>query len=83
MRAYVDTSIINGLYAQDIRIKEITKDFFRAVTLGRFTLYGSEIVAAESWNFDHIVKHKTRVEVNLIHKKINLAEIDICSPEEV
>ena len=150
MRAYVDTSVIDGIYAQDARIKEITKDFFHAVTLGRFTLYGSEIVAVEiqntpntgkrqllidvvdeysikilpvtgemktlasqyvhhkiipakylpdalhiaccaisnipillSWNFEHIVKHKTRIEVNLIHKKLNLAEIDICSPEEV
>ena len=150
MRIYVDTSVINGLYAQDERIKDITTQFFRSVKFGRFTLYGSEIVAAEikntpnsgkrallieiiaehsiellpiteevktlasyyvenkiipakykadalhiaccavhnipllvSWNFEHIVKHKTRVEVNQINKKLGWPQIDLCSPEEV
>ena len=36
-----------------------------------------------SWNFEHMVKHKTRIEVNRIHQKINLSQIDICSPQEV
>jgi len=150
MRIYVDTSVINGLYAQDKRIKEITEHFFRIVQYANHILYGSEVVAIEikstsdlgkrklliktiedfsieilplseeienlasyyvkskiipvkyradaqhiaccvmynipvlvSWNFEHIVKHKTRVEVNRISRKLGLPEIDICSPEEV
>ena len=36
-----------------------------------------------SWNFEHIVKHKTRVEVNRINKSFKFPGIDICSPQEV
>ncbi|MEW6040088.1 MAG: PIN domain nuclease, partial [Elusimicrobiota bacterium] len=36
-----------------------------------------------SWNFEHIVKVKTRVEVNAISKFMNYHGIEICSPEEV
>jgi predicted nucleic acid-binding protein len=151
MRIYIDTSVINGLYTKDERIKDITNRFFHYVKFGRFTLYGSEIVSIEikntpnpekrkllievieeypieilpiteevktlarnycvenkiipvkyiadalhiaccvihnipvlvSWNFKHIVKHKTRVEINRINQKLNLPQIDLCSPEEV
>ena len=150
MRIYIDTSVINGLYAQDRRIRESTEYFFQTAQHNNYVLYGSEVVALEikatpdvekrkllikvvedfsieilpvskevenlascyvknkiiparykadaqhiaccvihnipvlvSWNFKHIVKHKTRVEVNLISRKLNLPEIDICSPEEV
>jgi len=147
---YIDTSTINDLYSNDERIKNITKDFFRSVKFGYYTLYASETVAMEikntpdiekrkllldvideyamqilpiteeikklayyyteskiiphkylpdalhiacsvvhnipvlvSWNFQHIVKHKTRVDVNRISQKHNLPLIDLCSPEEV
>ncbi|MDP2922769.1 MAG: PIN domain-containing protein [Candidatus Omnitrophota bacterium] len=150
MRIYIDTSVINGFYAKDERIKDITKQFFHSVKFGRFTLYGSEIVSTEikntphlekrkllievieeypieilpvteevetlarnyienkiipakyiadalhiaccvihnipilvSWNFEHIVKHKTRMEVNKISQKLGFPQIDLCSPEEV
>lgn len=150
MRIYIDTSVINGLYTSDERIKDITKQFFRSVKFGHFTLYGSEIIATEikntpelgkrkllinvveeypiellpiteevnalaahyienriipakytpdalhiaccvvhnipiliSWNFEHIVKHKTRIEVNRINQKLGLPQVDLCSPEEV
>lgn len=150
MRIYIDTSIINGLYSNDVRIKDITKRFFRSSKFGHFTLYGSEIVATEikntpkgkkrellinviedysieilpiteeiitlasnyienkiipikykpdalhiaccvvhnipiliSWNFEHIVKHKTRIEVNRVNQKLGWPQIDLCSPEEV
>lgn len=150
MRIYIDTSVINGLYSQDERIKDITKQFFHSVKLGRFMLYGSEIVAIEikntpepakrkllidiiddysidilpiteeiktlasyyienkiipvkyradalhiaccavynipilaSWNFEHIVKHKTRIEVSRLNQKLGWPQIDLCSPEEV
>ncbi len=36
-----------------------------------------------SWNFKHIVRHKTRVGVNSINNKHGYIPIDICSPEEV
>lgn len=36
-----------------------------------------------SWNFKHIVRHKTRLEVNRINKEIGYPQIDLCSPEEV
>lgn len=36
-----------------------------------------------SWNFEHIVKLKTRVMVNGINKLLGYHEIEICSPEEV
>ena len=36
-----------------------------------------------SWNFKHIVRHKTRVGVNSVNSKYGYIQIDICSPEEV
>ena len=36
-----------------------------------------------SWNFEHIVKHKTRVEVAGINILMGYKSIDICTPQEV
>lgn len=36
-----------------------------------------------SWNFEHIVKHRTRVEVNRINQTMGYPTIDLCTPEEV
>lgn len=36
-----------------------------------------------SWNFEHMVKHKTRIEVNRVNKEKGYPPIDVCSPEEV
>lgn len=36
-----------------------------------------------SWNFEHIVKLKTRIMVNGINRLLGYHEIEICSPEEV
>lgn len=36
-----------------------------------------------SWNFEHIVKLKTRVIVNGVNRLLGYHEIEICSPEEV
>ena len=41
------------------------------------------IEAIVSWNFEHIVKLKTRIMVNGINKLLGYHEIEICSPEEV
>ena len=142
--------MVNGLYCQDSKIKEVTQDFFNFVKFDHDTLYGSDLVLDEvrktpdeklrrllvelldeyeieilplseevrrlaqryvsekiiaakyiadalhiavaamhnipvlvSWNFEHIVKHKTRVEVNRINATLRLPQIDICSPQEV
>jgi len=150
MRIYIDTSVINGLYAQDARIVEITQGFFRSTKFGKFTLYSSNLLADEikktkniglrqklidtleeyqiellpiseeverlaqeyvkekiipakyiadaihiafatihnipvlvSWNFEHIVQHKTRIEVNRVNKEKGYPQADVCSPEEV
>lgn len=151
MRIYIDTSVINGLFAQDTPwIKEITINFFTSSEKAHYKFYISDIVADEirrtpdaakrkrlldivkkykcievtktqeaeklankyvshkiipakyladalhiaiasrygipvlvSWNFKHIVRHKTRIGVNSINKKCGYIQIDICSPEEV
>lgn len=41
------------------------------------------IEAVVSWNFEHIVKLKTRIMVNGINRLLGYREIEICSPEEV
>jgi len=41
------------------------------------------IEAIVSWNFEHIVKLKTRVMVNGANRLIGYHDIEICSPEEV
>src|SRR3989338_9966167 len=47
MRIYVDTSVINGLYAQDPAIKAKTAQFFKNVRLFGYALYGSEVTIDE------------------------------------
>lgn len=42
---------------------------------------GIEVII--SWNFEHIVKLKTRVMVNGINRLLGYRDIEICSPEEV
>ncbi|MEW6675336.1 MAG: PIN domain nuclease [Nitrospirota bacterium] len=41
------------------------------------------IDAIVSWNFEHIVKLKTRVMVKGVNRLLGYHEIEICSPEEV
>ena len=41
------------------------------------------IDAIVSWNFNHIVKLKTRIMVNGVNRLLGYHEIEICSPEEV
>jgi len=43
----------------------------------------NEIDVIVSWNFQHIVKLKTRTEVNGVNKLLDYSEIEICSPMEV
>lgn len=41
------------------------------------------IEAIISWNYEHIVKLKTRIMVNGVNRLLGYHEIEICSPEEV
>jgi len=43
----------------------------------------NSIEAIVSWNFEHIVKLKTRVMVNGVNRMRGYHDIEICSPEEV
>ena len=149
MKIYVDTSVINGLFADDAPwIKEATRVFFNKTK--KHALYISNLVIDEierttnpqrlnhlreaatkrkfkqiqindeveqlakiyigkaiipkkylpdalhialatiykipvivSWNFQHLVRHQTRVLVNEVNAQLKLSSIDICSPEEV
>lgn len=150
MRIYIDTSVINGLYAQDAEIKADTKRFFEFVQKSGAVLYGADLIVEEinqtpeeskryrlkealakynveflqfddeikkvaniyiqeriipvryiadavhiatasihnipvlvSWNFEHIVKLKTKVEINRINRERGYPKIDISSPQEV
>ena len=67
MRIYIDTSVINGLYAQDDRIKADTVQFFRNVRMLNYRLYASEAA----------------IEVNRINRREGFPEIEISSPKEV
>jgi predicted nucleic acid-binding protein len=150
MRIYIDTSVINGLYAQDSEIKALTAQFFKNVRLLSYNLYGSEATIDEieqtpqepkkillknvieeyqiellsiseearqlarnyvdakiipkkyfadalhiaiaasynipvlvSWNFEHMVKVKTKLEVIRINRQQGYPIIEISSPREV
>ncbi|MCG2711487.1 MAG: type II toxin-antitoxin system VapC family toxin [Candidatus Omnitrophica bacterium] len=43
----------------------------------------NEIDILVSWNFKHLVKHKTRIEVNGVNNLMGYRNIDICTPLEV
>lgn len=43
----------------------------------------NEIEVIISWNFEHIVKLKTRTMVNGANRLLGYSDIEICSPEEV
>ena len=150
MRIYIDTSVINGLFAEDINTKISTKNFFEYVRKSASILYSAELIVKEidrtpqeskrnklknalaeynveflpfsneidkianiyirekvipakylpdaihiatasihnipvlvSWNFEHIVKLKTKVEINRINRERGYPRIDISSPHEV
>lgn len=150
MRIYIDTSVINGLYAQDDRIKINTVRFFKYAHLSSYHLYGSEATIEEientpdaskkallknvfeeyrieilpmveearwlanryieakiipakyfpdalhiavatiynisvlvSWNFEHMVKIKTKLGINRINHQNGYPIVEISSPEEV
>lgn len=150
MRIYIDTSVINGLYASETEIKISTQNFFSFAQKTGSMLYSADLIVEEiertpsvykrnelknalshyeveflpitdevqaiaklyltqkvipakympdavhiataviynipvlvSWNFEHIVKLKTKVEIDRINRQNNHPQITICSPKEV
>lgn len=150
MRVYIDTSVINGLYAEDIDMRTSTEKFFNFVRKSSAVLYSADLIVKEidrtpkeskrnklkealaeydveflpfsdeiekianiyiqekvipakylpdavhiatasihnipalvSWNFEHIVKLKTKVEINRINREYGYPQINISSPQEV
>lgn len=66
---YVKEGIIPERYRSD------------ALHIAVSVINGIEVIV--SWNFEHIVKLKTRVMVNGVNRLLGYHEIEICSPEEV
>jgi predicted nucleic acid-binding protein len=66
---YVKEGIIPERYRSD------------ALHIAVAVINGIEVIV--SWNFEHIVKLKTRVMVNGVNRLSGYHEIEICSPEEV
>jgi len=66
---YVKEGIIPERYRSD------------ALHIAVAVINGIEVII--SWNFEHIVKLKTRVMVNGVNRLLGYQEIEICSPEEV
>jgi predicted nucleic acid-binding protein len=63
MRIYIDTSVINGLYAEDvIWIKQITKNFFKSAK-NRYKLYISDIVADEIKRTPDVSKRRKLLDI--------------------
>lgn len=52
-----------------------------AIHIAVAVINGIEVIV--SWNFEHIVKLKTRIMVNGVNRLLGYHEIEICSPEEV
>ncbi|MDI6783429.1 MAG: PIN domain-containing protein [bacterium] len=66
---YLKAGVIPRRYADDTR------------HIASAVLHNLDVVV--SWNFSHIVKVKTRLEINGINKLLGYKEIEIASPEEV
>ena len=66
---YIEQNVIPTKYAND------------AIHIAVASVNGLDVVV--SWNFEHMVKHKTRVEVMGINTFIGYKAIDICPPQEV
>lgn len=68
-KRYVDEGIIPARYEDD------------ALHIASAVVNDLDVII--SWNFQHIVKLKTKLEVNGINMLLGYKEIEICSPEEV
>ncbi len=82
---YVTLELTNEVFKladRYVAAKIIPKKYHKdAVHLAVAAFYGVGIVV--SWNFEHLVKPKTRREVNVVNKKLGYPQIDIVSPFEL
>jgi hypothetical protein len=69
MSCYVSSNIIPARYRNDL--------------LHIAYAVANDLDVVVSWNLRHIVKLKTRMEVNGINKVYGYKEIELCTPEEV
>lgn len=76
----------------DIETEELAERYIRegiipiryrsdALHIAAAVVNGIDVIV--SWNFEHIVKLKTRVMVNGVNRLLGYHEVEICSPEEV
>ena len=66
---YIEEGIIPAVYRDD------------ALHIALTSVKGLDILV--SWNFRHLVKHKTRIEVTSVNTLLGYKAIDICTPWEV
>jgi len=66
---YIEEGIIPAVYRDD------------ALHIAITSVKGLDILV--SWNFKHLVKHKTRIEVAGVNTLLGYKAIDICTPWEV
>jgi predicted nucleic acid-binding protein len=66
---YIEEGIIPAVYRDD------------ALHIALTSVRGLDILV--SWNFKHLVKHKTRIEVTGVNTLLGYKAIDICTPWEV
>jgi predicted nucleic acid-binding protein len=66
---YIEEGIIPAVYRDD------------ALHIALTSVKGLDILV--SWNFRHLVKHKTRIEVAGVNMLLGYKTIDICTPWEV
>ena len=66
---YIEEGIIPTVYRDD------------ALHIALTSVEGLDILV--SWNFRHLVKHKTRIEVAGVNTLLGYKAIDICTPWEV
>jgi len=66
---YIEEGIIPAVYRDD------------ALHIALTSVKGLDILV--SWNFKHLVKHKTRIEVIGVNTLLGYKAIDICTPWEV
>jgi hypothetical protein len=75
----IDTEELAGRYLQE----GIIPERYRGDALHIAVSVVNGIGVIVSWNFEHIVKLKTRTMVNGVNRLLGYSEIEICSPEEV
>ena len=92
LKLYLDTSIYNFAITDDLpQEREITLRLIDEIKSGKYEDDAFHIALASvnnldvivSWNFQHIVKLKTKREVNAINALLGYKAVEIYSPWEV